>query len=297
MSQIIDWLNENEHRSYPLLDGVSKAVSCVSPNWSRDLPDDFLIDLQLQSAFQLSAPVYLKNITVSVSGNVTVLFGTPSTNITSFTIPSAATYPKYMRNSDGCLAVFGLGVLAFLAPTDDSPTPPTSVALTANIPIEPSTCVEFHDAWLGVQSIKTSPQKDWVSSPSPHLIDSATQTSLVGDIKFLEGYNFRLLVSDNLIDLEVGASYGLRMSCGSSFIDPAYLDCASLVFYINGVPPDANGDFNLIQGTNVVITPGNALAADFQDPQQEIANSHSLFVGLTFDATDICAPINITPSI
>ena len=104
-------------------------------------------------------------------------------------------------------------------------------------------------------------------------------------------------MSDNLIDLEVGASYGLRMSCGSSFIDPAYLDCDSLVFYINGVPPDANGDFNLIQGTNVVITPGNALATDFEDPQQEIANSHSLFVGLTFDATDICAPINITPSI
>jgi hypothetical protein len=148
-----------------------------------------------------------------------------------------------------------------------------------------------------VQSIKTSPQKDWVSSPSPHLIDSLSQTSLVGDIKFLEGYNFRLLVSNNLIDLEIGASYGLRMSCGSSFIDPAYLDCDSLVFSINGVPPDANGDFNLIQGTNVVITPGNSLTTNFEDSQQEIANNHSLFVGLTFDATDICAPVNITPSI
>jgi hypothetical protein len=106
---------------------------------------------------------------------------------------------------------------------------------------------------------------------------------------------------DNLIDLEISSSYGLRMDCSTSFIDPQYLDCGDFLCYINGLPPDDNGNFRLNAGTNISITTGSTLAP-FYDPfaeqsLTEESNSHTLFVGLNFKVTDVCAPVNVTPHI
>jgi hypothetical protein len=320
MEQVLDWLNENELRSYPLLDDSSKLLSVLGNSWT--LPDSFLLDLQLtikdfslvttmtvdgQPNIEVSLPILLKSLKITAEDTVEVVFGATIdevfTEVEKFIItsPRTKTYPVYSRTSKGNLAVFGIGVLSFIS------VAPTGEDVTADIPVEPSTCIQFNHAWLGVSSIHTAPEKvTQPSSEEPLLpLDAvSTTTQLTGDIKFVAGYNFRVNISDNLIDLEIGGSYGLMMTCDKHFIHEEYRDCHKLVSYINGVPPDDHGVFRLLAGTNIDIVNGQTIS-EFSDnirneelqDQHEVANPHTLFVGLTFSATDLCAPVNVKPSI
>jgi len=142
MQQVLDWLNENELRAYPLLDSHSRLFTVGSLSWQ--LPDDFILDLQLvetSSSFSIaSSAIILKSIAYSTTA-VTVVFGNSATDITSFEIDTSVdSYPRYIRNSDGCLAVFGNGVKNF---TDICVSEElTEVTLTASIPVEPAVCVQ-----------------------------------------------------------------------------------------------------------------------------------------------------------
>lgn len=306
MEQVLDWLNENENRAYPLLEETSKLVVFPAGSGQYLLDDNFLLDLQLISFESLSvvdtllgpvsASVTLSSVRYNSSGDLLVGFSVESVSITTFTITAAASaaYPYYVRNPDGCLAVFGAGVASLIAGGL-----PTAQTVSLNIPVEPATCSQFNDAWLGVGGISVSPEKLSVPlsyEPLLPIEDNPSTSKLTGDVKFLEGYNFRVNIADNLIDLEISTRYGLIMNCSTSFLPTRYLDCAELVSYINGVPPDTQGKFTLNEGNNSSITSGNALGA-FDDSLDESANAHSLFVGLTFQSTDLCPPVNITPSV
>jgi hypothetical protein len=310
MEQVLDWLNENELRAFPLLNNANKLFSINGTSWL--LPDNFILDLQLivkdsslVDSYLEIIPVRLGKVSVTLTGTVHVTF-TASTQITEFIIPEPEQqlYPLYLRNADGNLAVFGPGVISFV----DSA--PAETQLTVNIPVEPSTCSQFNGPWLGVNSFSTSPEKVSLDSllagavrayePSLPVEDTSETTSLNGDVKFLEGYNFRVAISNNLIDLEIASGYGLLMNCSTSFIPDEYLDCGDIVSYINGIPPDSSGTFRLTAGSNINITKGAAIASDFYDPTSivshaETSNAHTLFVGLNFQTTDICAPVNIIP--
>jgi hypothetical protein len=310
MEQVLDWLNENELRAYPLLEYAGKTLS-TSTQTTWTIPDNFLLDLQLvcfsadleqdkvlQSGetVKITSPIYLKKIIRASSNTVTVEFGTTSITLMTFTatVNNNAAYPIYVRTADG-LAVFGAGIVSF------SNTALINQAFTGSIPLEPSTYSQFNDAWLGVNSINTTPEKTTIlASYKPSLplqsISEANSTSLVGDITFIAGYNFRVAVSNNLIDLEISYGMGLKMDCTTSFLDPIYIDCESIVSYINGVPPDSAGNFFLKAGANVSISKGSNLNS-FEDSYDEEANNNTLFVGLTFGSSDICGPVNITPSL
>jgi hypothetical protein len=309
MEQVLDWLNENELRAFPLLNDTDRTFLIAGRSWV--LPDDFILDLQITvKSFNLdnSTIARLSSIEHTSSGSVIVAFSISSTQVASFEILSPATqsYPFYLRTPDGNLAVFGSGVLSFLTEA------PPGLKITTDIPIEPSTYAQFNGAWLGVNSFITSPEKVSYSpllveeyriyEPSLPLEDVPSHTVIHGDIAFLEGYNFRVAVAKEKIDLEIGYRYGLIMNCATSFIPQEYLNCKDMVSYINGVPPDASGNFRLTAGTNINITKGSAISTDFYDPvsssnQAEKSNDHTLFVGLNFQATDICAPINVIPQI
>lgn len=310
MEQVLDWLNENELRSFPLLNDANKLFSLNGSSWL--LPENFILDLQLtvkDSSLVTEGydiiPVVLSSIALIESGDVKIIFSGDE-QITEFTIsaPDSQTYPLYIRNPDGNLAVFGLGVLSFIAAAE------TASQLVTNIPVEPATCTQFNGVWLGVNSITSSPEKVSLSpllggisrayEPILPLEDTETSTSLQGDVKFLEGYNFRVAIRESLIDLEIASGYGLLMNCSTSFIPEEYLDCSDIVSFINGVPPDSSGTFRLTAGSNINITKGAAISSDFYDPvssvsRLETSNNHTLFVGLNFQATDICAPVNIIP--
>jgi hypothetical protein len=264
-------------------------------------PDNLILDLQLiVTDFSLYENaqhniVYLKNI--SFDGNeLTLAFGGNNSGqeITSFTLSEIeGNFPVYLRNEEGSLIVLGEGIVNFMEACNG-----TSVSLDTFIAVEPGVCVEYRNDWEGVAEILVSPEKesneDNTAIPLLPLEPVSTPTRLTGDVVFLEGYNFNVAVRDYFIDLLVGVGHGLAMDCSTNFIAPEFMDCASIVSYINGIPPDENGNFRILEGANVVISPGSSIA-DFSDNFTELSNDNTLFVGLSFQKTDLCSPI--TPSI
>lgn len=304
MEQVLEWLNENELRAYPLQDRPSKTIQLDGKAW--DIPDNFLLDLQLiTTTVQLASPssiVSLTALSYTAPDTVYVEFGVAEDTIAGFTVQSSdGSYPIYVRTIEGSLAVFGEGLLDFVTACAGQ-----STSLTPNIAVEPSTCTQFDEAWLGVVNLSTYPEKvsepvEEVSvsrsyEPKLPLLDVDTAAKLAGDVKFLAGYNFRVGINKNLIDLEIGFGYGLKMTCATPFLSEEYLDCHELVSYINGVPPDASGNFRINSGSNISLLSGNTIASNFNDSLAELANPYTLFVGLSFNATDICAPVKLPPN-
>lgn len=308
MEQVIDWLNEHELRSFPFMDGSNKVLG--SGLIFIQLPDNFLLDLQIVTSTELTQdytlasgatatvpkPVNLTKLFKTQAGNIVVEFSAGSTLIASFTIPATALNhtPIYVRTAEG-LAVFGEGVKVIdnLATTGNN--------YTGAVVVEPATYHQFNKAWLGVNAIELSPEKNTEIGgyvPVQPLEETTVQNkaNLVGDVQFLAGYNFRVAISDELIDLEIGFGLGLKMDCTTSFLNPEYLDCSDIVSYINGVPPDTAGNFLLKSGADISITKGATLS-NFDDSYEETANSHTLFVGLPFQSGDICNPVAIKPSL
>jgi hypothetical protein len=282
MEQVIDWLNENELRAYPLLDDSSRTIVFENQAvWT--VPDNFLLDLQLvasfslkeniqvnQTTFEISSPVFLKKISIPSDTDpptVEISFGTSTQTMAVFDVVDVynLSYPYYLRSPNGCLIVLGEGLVDLVSSIGVG-----HEALT-NIAVEPAVCSQFNDAWLGVNSLRTNPEKTSKDPQTTPLVDrfeprlpienTSTQHSLSGDVKLLAGYNFRVGINNNLIDLQINFGYGLIMSCDTSFIPSRYLDCSELVSYINGIPPDMDGNFRLNPGTNIAITSGAALSA------------------------------------
>jgi hypothetical protein len=310
MEQVLDWLNENELRAFPLLEYSDKTLLANNQDsWS--VPDNFLLDFQLvcfshsleqdkvlQSGqtVKISSPVYLKKITKTATYKAVIEVGTTSSTIASFeleTYPGAG-YPLYFRTNEG-LVTLGQGLDTFLNVAQ------INQQFAGLLPVEPSTYSQFSDEWLGVNSIKTTPEKKTESYgykpilPLEVVLENSL-TSLTGDVTFIAGYNFRVNISNELIDLEISYGMGLRFDCSTPFLDPVYIDCEDIVSYINGVPPDSSGNFSIKAGANMSITKGTNLN-NFDDAYDEKANDNTLFVGLTFGSSDICGPLNITPSL
>jgi hypothetical protein len=299
MEQILDWLNENEIRAYPLLDSSNNKTFNLFNNTSWDFPDNFLIDLQLvvlKESFDL--PVFLKKISFSPTSGVTVVFGTFLKTIADFNI-SISTLTNmssnlYIRKPTGSLAVFGFGIKNFAEACLDN-----AVEIYPELPVEPTVCYELNAPWLGVNSIQVTPEKlsqydsDEVFRP---LLDVSTPSKVYGDIKLLPGYNFDVKINSGLIDLAVSSVSGKRPSCTTSFLLEKYLDCDEIISYINGVPPGEDGNLTISAGANINIINGNTLTS-FNDAFSEEAQNSTLFVGLNFKPEDVCAPVAITPSL
>jgi len=300
MEHILEWLNENETRAYPLLDEQNNKEYTVSGNLWR-LPDNLVLDVQLiVKNFSLYENeqyniIYFKNITLNSDG-VTLTFGgnQPGQEVTSFTINSIESdFPAYIRNEDGSLIVFGEGLLDFISACDGNFT-----SLDVNIPVEPGTCIEYRKDWEGVTSLTVSPEKkSVVENPEIPLLPlepADTAATLTGDISFMEGYNVNLAIRNSLINLIVGTGYGLSADCSTHFISPEFLDCANIVSYINGISPDDDGNIRILGSSNILITQGTTID-NFSDNFSEAANSNTIFVSLSFQKTDLCSPVS--PSI
>jgi len=291
--EVLEWLNENALRGYPLLEEASKW-STSSP--ATALPDNFLLDLVLVSSSPLTQATTLTEVAVMAPRSLVVTFSTGDQFHIADT--AAEAYPAYIRLESGSLAVIGEGAKAFTAGT-----------YTYAIPVEPCTVFEFCNEWLGVSSIDISPAiatYDSVGYAPKTLSMLGLQTTdtppLTGNVRVRAGYNFRIGISGNLIDLQAAAGLGLKLSCTTSFIADALKDCAQIVSYINGIPPAADNKFSLVAGTNINIIDGITVEPAQYDQYDagaslENSNLHTLFVGLTFLQTDLCSPVNLTPEV
>jgi hypothetical protein len=294
MDQVIDWLNENENRAYPLLEDVDKRCITEGVDWS--FPDEIIIDANLVFLTQDLSSLSPALNRIRIDGNKVVFEISAGNEHQEFSIDDALAenYPHYVRLSNGSLLVVGEAVkqIPFYGGTLD---------LDFAIPFEPAVTTQFNEAWLGVSSIQGNPEKKTnpgTYSPELYLKAALEPTKLSGDVYFLEGYNFRVDIADNLIDLEIGFNYGLLMNCETGFLDPVYLDCSDLVSYVNGIPPDADGNLRILPGSNIDIILGTSVGSGvFNDKFGERAEDHTLLVGMTFSTTDICAPVDIKPNI
>jgi hypothetical protein len=295
MDTVVEWLNENELRAYPLIEGEA----------SQEVPENFLLDLLLVVNRDVAtlSQVRLLGITGDAVGLSVEFSGEGNT----FLVSKTGTFPQYVRNSNGSLAVFGEGAKTFFAVG-------SSLNLVCDIPVEPATIFKFDLAWLGVSSVGTykNYQSDNVGSyvPKTPLVLNAQNQKLTEHVEFYPGYNYKINFRDDKINMAVGFKFGLPMDCTTEFVAPELKDCHDIISYINGVPPDSRGVFRITAGENIFTFSGNTVDEDIPDnnpmiealyysqgkPQIERINPNTLFVGLTFLETDLCSPVQLLPT-
>ena len=287
MESVNDWLNENELRAYPLIEG----------EYGNSLPENFLLDLILK--VETSEVAQAKLLSVGKSEGVLSVIFTGAGNSFELVLDTVSHFPYYLRNLNGSLAVFGEGVLT-LAETLN-----TGDARILNLTPEPATVYDFTGPWLGVSSVKLlegfKSEEGKFSASLPLEVESEPlNLSLSGDIQFTPGFNYSINFSGNLINMEARFGLGDQLSCTTEFVASELKDCADIVSFINGVPPDDNGIFRIIPGTNISIFEGTAVKTQIDDtnadPDILNINSNTLFVGLTFLETDLCSPVQLLPT-
>lgn len=175
-SLVIDWLNENSLRAYPL----KEAISRVSGGYTLD--DGVILDAQFVYA-SIPDEVYLTQIEAD-SLNVTFTI----TGLPVFIISRTAVFPAYIRTSSGNLLVVGASTA----------TIPEGIYTFSNVAFEYSVSHDFGGGWLGVESL---------SFNGSGVID--------GDVIFEEGYQFGIRVNTPNITLSCGAGYGKPISCNT----------------------------------------------------------------------------------
>jgi stringent starvation protein B len=295
MDNVIEWLNENELRAYPLIEGERSEM----------VPENFLLDLILlvnQNIADL-ASVRLLNIATEISGISVQFSGEGNT----FFVPKNQVYPVYVRNQNGSLAVFGEGVEQFINNS-------TTSVVECNIPVEPSTIFKFDLAWLGVSKITTYKNYQSIENSytplTPLELSAIGDYSLTGDVEFYPGYNYKIDFNDGKINMAAGFKLGMAMDCTTHFISPELKDCDKIISYINGIPPDTSGAFRFTSGENIYMFDGNTVAVDIPDTNPKIdelyysqgkppilkINPNTLFIGLTFLESDLCSPIQLLPT-
>jgi hypothetical protein len=287
MESVSDWLNENELRAYPLIEG----------EYGNNLPDNFLLDLILKVETNEIAQVKLLNVQ-KLSTTMLVTF-TGAGNTFELDLIDDLIFPHYRRNPNGSLAVFGEGVLTLAALLNDGDV------LSLNLTPEPATIYDFTGPWLGVSRIKLAEgfksEEDLFTAKLPLEVENDfLNLSLTGEVVFTPGFNYGINFNGDLINMEASFGLGDQVSCVTEFVSPELKDCADIISFINGVPPDDNGIFRFIPGTNISVFEGTTVKTQLNDtnatPDILNINANTLFVGLTFLETDLCSPVQLLPT-
>jgi len=142
-------------------------------------------------------------------------------------------------------------------------------------------------------------------------LTSVEGIATTGDVEFVPGYNYQINFNNSLINMTAAYALGLQMDCTTQFLPAQYHDCPDIVSYINGIPPDDNGIFKFVQGSNIYLVDGNSVQQPIQDTnispplssytdisgtQQVGLNNNTIFVGLTFLESDLCSPVQLLPT-
>lgn len=214
--QVLEWLNENELRCYPLTEGGNKQfLSTLSLNRC-------LLDASLVYTESSPATVNLQSFTVSGNSVTVVVTGQPAFVLEDKT----GSYPAYCRNSAGSLLVFGAEMQHV-----------TANVTFANIEFEPGCVIDLSGKLQGVTGFTTG--------------SSNTVRDTV--VAWQEGFQFGLRVEGQTIRMTANKNKGRPITCQNYFQNIAN-DCGAIISYINGVTPPVNpGVFLLKAGPHVQI--------------------------------------------
>lgn len=215
-SLVVEWLNENYYRAYPLKEGLTPVV-IGQFDFFKSVLDACLV----YSTLPVGA-VHLYGFGVNGYDLNIYVTGQSVFTITNY---KTATYPYYVRNTENSLLVLG----------EECKSIPNTRKDNLTFEFEESVCFETGGAWEGVSSIAFN--------------DDAT---LTGEINFKEGYQFDIGISGKVLSLEAGKQYGIAIDCTKYF--ELTNDCSNLVGFINGTGVVENpGDFSIIAGENISI--------------------------------------------
>lgn len=171
---VLDWLDENSFRAFPIKEGSPKVSSLSSV-----LTDNVVLD----------ASIILSAVHTDCDINsITVTDTTADFNVGTgqhFVVDKTAAFPQYIRNASFSLLVVGEGILAF----------PNGTHNFTDVTFESSVVTEFTAEWLGVSQI------------------TADSTALTGSINIIDGYQVGLFSTKNTITIGADNLLGDPIGC------------------------------------------------------------------------------------
>lgn len=254
-STIVEWLNENEQRAYPLLTDSPNEVTSndVSLSLHKLILDANLVYIEDD------LPDQVKLERIESDGTAVTLFISGEFSV-PFIIDDVlnADYPAYIRNAQGSLLVLGEELKTCVTAANPS-------LELSGVVFEPSVASEFRGRLRGVTSL---------------VINGAT---LVGAIELVEGVQTGIeFRHEDTLFLSAGPNEGLPLDCRNFFENELVYDCGDVVSWINGARSAENGGkLTLKAGRNIKI---------FEDRE-----SSKIYIGLDFDSEDICEIPNLPP--
>jgi len=225
----LEYLNENSHRSFPLKSNVTKKDS----NEVFSIPDAFITDLKLSAGSDISLRFYISKlsyldpyIVLEISDGSSVLAGTITIDVSthvinnSYSVAPASAYSAF----SGSMTI---GDLAFLSNA-------------------PSGIFEFSITDSEFEPVTIVPSQKQVDRIVFRNYDGTT-ISASGNVGIVARSNIRFQegATANVINFDVGDGLGLNQACND----------AEPILTINGIAPDAGGNFLLEFDSCITNTP------------------------------------------
>lgn len=215
-SIVVDWLNENSFRGYPLKDNSPRLIGATG----RTL-DAIILDANLvYKSTAMPDEVRLTDLTIDLSN------ATFAIQDQTFVCSLAGPFPAYVRNSEGSLLVIGSSVQSL----------PVSHYEFSSTIFEPSVSSEFIGSLKGVSSLN---------------FNSIVKS---GDLTFKDGFQFLVTTLGQTIGLAAANNAGDPIDCSSFFVIPNNQNCNSIISSINGIEVANSPDvFHIVAGDNIAV--------------------------------------------
>lgn len=239
----LQWLNQNSERAYPLADGASR----VDVTGTFTLPDSFLLALYLPTHSGLDVSpgnFYLSRVVAFSTGwNVSISYddGSASPPVVATCIVARATHKEYDEYEARGAGDFDDCSLRMV------------IGRTAEIDLQPAGDFTFSPAAGRLDTDCVRPMTRSVSSLAI-VVGDERSARFAGDVELVAGANVRLTSSIVLgvarirVDAVDGANLSAPCGCTEFDLPPA-------IRTINGIPPKANGDFDLLGSACVSLEP------------------------------------------
>lgn len=233
----LDWLNQNANRAYPL----HEDATGMDTTGTFRLPKSFLVDLlwPIHISFGQDCTRFHLYSLLTAGDTVTLQIAHTSASDTT-TVVGSVVINRAQHKENSTYLIQGTGDF------EDS-VGQVAVGRLDEV-YSQGGGYTFDLAGARLMSTCIRPNLRGVSALR---VQSGNDISdlLVGDVELVEGWNVRLTVLDgNKIRIDARSDSNLREDCGCDEI-------GACIKTINGVPPDAMGNFTLVGDNCITISP------------------------------------------
>ena len=218
-STVLEWLEENSYRAYPLQEGAANVFAIAGQSY-----DAYRILLDANLTYSMMPDAVTLDKIILNEGTVQFYVSGQST----FTLELAAQSVYYLRNDEGSLLVINGDVI------NSWPRNIKAYFVFSNMQFEPSVCYEVSSVYNGVSSL--------------HFADGSSAQN------WASGYQFSILANGQTLQLEAGVNRGLPLPCGDYIPNAQLLSCDAAITSINGAAPTTSGQsLKIVAGDHVRV--------------------------------------------